>query len=388
MEVQDDTAVVEFMGITGVATPDEAQNFLEMAGGDLAQAVALYMDLQTGGRTPNDQAAATEDVRAPMESFEDQIVDIEQDQRNIERLVEQDANAMQNRMQFDNDSGDTSHPSALNSLFAAPSFSDKRQWYECLQTGKDSQRWVFVNIQHKEVFECHRLNRDLWSDETVIEIMTANFVFWQRDTDSTEGSVFCQRYKVDVNDKTNLPFLCVVDPRTGQLIKSWTSGAWTRGGPHVAADFLYSFLDRNSLQNTPTGHDLSRGESSKRPVPDHSATSSDAEPMGVKQQRVRENSPVRAEEAIIAQKEKQAELPMVDEAKPTTQVQIRFIDGSKRAFQFNEDHCVNDLYSVVASVLGNREFQICGGFPPKPIDQDLTLREAGLCQSSVTVRKK
>jgi len=379
MELQDDI-VVEFMGITGAPSPDEARNFLEMAAGDLAQAVALYMDLQAGGRTSDDRAPATEDVRAPMESFEDQIVDIEQDHINIERLVEQDANAMQNRMQFDNDGNDTSVPSALNSLFAAPSFSDKRQWYECLQAGKDMQKWVFVNIQHKEVFESHTLNRDLWSDETVIEIMTANFVFWQRDTDSTEGSVFCQRYKVDVNDKSNLPFLACVDPRTGQLVKSWNCRAWARGGPHVAADFLYSFLDNNSLLSSPTG-----GESSKRPVPDNSATSSDAEPVAVKQ-KVREEPPAKVEP--LAQKAQDIALPLVDESKPTTQVQIRFYDGSKRAFKFNEDHYVNDLYSVVASVLGSREFQICGGFPPQPItDEDQSLREAGLCQSSVTVRK-
>eukprot|EP00397_Hematodinium_sp_SG-2012_P039158 GEMP01042714.1.p1 GENE.GEMP01042714.1~~GEMP01042714.1.p1 ORF type:complete len:390 (+),score=95.02 GEMP01042714.1:40-1209(+) len=384
--------VASFMGITGVSTPDEAKNFLDMAGGDLSQAVSLYMDIQGGASgTPTQQTES--EVRAPLESFQDQIIDLQQEQRNAEKLVEQDAAAMATRMQFDNEEKGDSRPSVLNSLFAAPAFSEKKTWFECMQLGKETQRWILVNIQDKELFESHVLNRDVWNDETIQEIISGNFVFWQRDTESVEGMQFCQCYKIDVQLKTSLPHVGVVDPRTGRLVKSWNAKKWD--GPHVAADFFYSFLDRHSLSVPPSI------ESSKRPSPETSPSPREEkiEPVA---QRVKEDSP-RLEALVpeppaapdpapqtVAQtvKEDQLQLPSVDESKPVTQVQIRFGDGSKRAFQFNEEHLVADLYTVVASVLCTREFQICGGFPPKPIvDHNSSLRTAGLCQSSVTVRQ-
>ena len=40
-------------------------------------------------------------------------------------------------------------------------------------------KWVILNVQNHDDFACKCLNRDLWSDETVKEIIKANFVFNQ-----------------------------------------------------------------------------------------------------------------------------------------------------------------------------------------------------------------
>jgi len=394
-------AVAQFMGITGVATLDEAGNFLEMAGGDLAQAVELYMDLQGGGGSmpipQDDIAPAQEEVRAPIESFNDQIVQqqSERDQRHIERLVQQDAEAMQARMAFDQggnldneESGDA--PKVLNKQFAAPSFNEDRPWFECMQKAQESQRWIFANIQHKEVFDCHVLNRDIWSDETVSEVMMANFIFWQRDTETTEGAIFCERYKIDPCDKIQFPNLQIIDPRTGQSLKRWIGSSWCRTGPLSVCDILINFLDQHSLTDTsldigtmPTTNTTKRLTPDPRPSVDKASVSE--EPAA---QRKKEE-PVEPPPAPIAQRTEDIALPVIDDSKVTTQVQIRFYDGSKRAVKFNEDHTIQDLHNVIENVLSHKNFSVVGGFPPKPFSSmEMTIKDAGICQSAVTVRNK
>jgi len=75
----------------------------------------------------------------------------------------------------------------------------------------------------------------------------------------------------------------------------------------------------------------------------------------------------------------------VDASKPTTKIQIRFHDGSKKAQEFNQDHTVGDLRNFCAQITG-QPMSIKGGFPPKPItDDSQTLKDAGLCGAAVTV---
>jgi len=75
----------------------------------------------------------------------------------------------------------------------------------------------------------------------------------------------------------------------------------------------------------------------------------------------------------------------VDAAKPTTKIQIRFHDGSKKAQEFNQDHTVGDLRTFCSQITG-QPMAVKGGFPPKPMTDDTqTLKDAGLCGAAVTV---
>jgi UBX domain-containing protein 1 len=76
----------------------------------------------------------------------------------------------------------------------------------------------------------------------------------------------------------------------------------------------------------------------------------------------------------------------VDTSKPTTKIQIRFHDGSKKAQEFNQDQTVGDLRAFCSQVTG-QAMTIKGGFPPKPLTDDAqTLKDAGLCGAAVTVQ--
>lgn len=82
--------------------------------------------------------------------------------------------------------------------------------------GSSQNKWLLVNIQNGREFKCQTLNRDVWSNLTVLEIIKEHFIFWQVYHDSFEGGRYIQFYNV-----TSYPHVSIVDPRTGEQMKSW-----------------------------------------------------------------------------------------------------------------------------------------------------------------------
>jgi thioredoxin-related protein len=50
--------------------------------------------------------------------------------------------------------------------------------------GEQEGKWLIVNIQDSKEFKCQQLNRDVWSNEAVRNIMAENFLLWQVITDT------------------------------------------------------------------------------------------------------------------------------------------------------------------------------------------------------------
>ena len=44
---------------------------------------------------------------------------------------------------------------------------------------RDARRWLLVNLQRDSDFSCHALNRDVWRDELVENLVREGFIFWQ-----------------------------------------------------------------------------------------------------------------------------------------------------------------------------------------------------------------
>lgn len=40
-------------------------------------------------------------------------------------------------------------------------------------------KWLMINIQNVQDFACQCLNRDVWSNEAVKNIIREHFIFWQ-----------------------------------------------------------------------------------------------------------------------------------------------------------------------------------------------------------------
>lgn len=84
------------------------------------------------------------------------------------------------------------------------------------ESGSSQNKWLLVNIQNGREFNCQTLNRDVWSNQTVKDILKESFIFWQVYHDSFEGGRYIQFYNV-----TSYPHVSIIDPRTGEQMKSW-----------------------------------------------------------------------------------------------------------------------------------------------------------------------
>ena len=120
-------------------------------------------------------------------------------------------------------------------------------WDAARDEGKDSEKWLLINVQDASVFDCQVLNRDLWKDSGVQDTVKEHFIFLQYSKDDPRASSYIQYYFQGSDVSDNYPHIAIVDPRTGEQMKIWS------GPPLVKpADFLmqlHEFLDRYSLNH-------------------------------------------------------------------------------------------------------------------------------------------
>jgi hypothetical protein len=67
---------------------------------------------------------------------------------------------------------------------------------EAREVAKKDQKWILVNIQCDKAFSSHLLNRDVWTNETLVSLIRMNFVFWQRGTTSQDGQMFVSMHRL------------------------------------------------------------------------------------------------------------------------------------------------------------------------------------------------
>lgn len=111
-------------------------------------------------------------------------------------------------------------PSRLSDLYRPPvdisfcgSFQAARDY------AKEQNRWLIVNVQDNSDFNCQVLNRDIWSNCKLREIMERFFVFWQVAIDNSDGHRYQVFYGIDA-----FPYVGIIDPRTGEEKFSYKNG--------------------------------------------------------------------------------------------------------------------------------------------------------------------
>lgn len=115
---------------------------------------------------------------------------------------------------------DPGMPSRLSDLYRPPvdisfcgSFQAARDY------AKEQNRWLIVNVQDNSDFNCQVLNRDIWSNEKLREVMKRFFVFWQVAIDNSDGHRYQVFYGINV-----YPYVGIIDPRTGEEKFSYKNG--------------------------------------------------------------------------------------------------------------------------------------------------------------------
>ena len=141
----------------------------------------------------------------------------------------------------------------LEGLYGRPSeLMFGGSFYELRQKGKKEDKWLLINIQAENVFNSHVLNRDVWADECIVDMVNCNFIFWQTQDFTEEGKVYAERYHVD-----KFPHIAILDPRTGGLVWSKEDIA----DKTYIAEHLQDFISDNPSPNTSRPGKVARGAS-------------------------------------------------------------------------------------------------------------------------------
>lgn len=161
-----------------------------------------------------------------------------------------------------------SHARRLEDLFRPPyDLMTRLPWDEARALGKEDKKWILVNLQDMNDFNCQALNRDIWKDGAVRELVLENFIFLQYDKDYPDSEEYVTFYLPSQTHENpdNYPHVSIVDPRTGEQVKVWTGRPFPS-----AADFhaeLAEFLDRYSLAAN-SKNPVAKATAKKPPVVD------------------------------------------------------------------------------------------------------------------------
>ncbi|CAL5354464.1 unnamed protein product [Camellia sinensis] len=141
-------------------------------------------------------------------------------------------------------------PDNLATLYRPPFALMHNGTFEAAKdAAKIQDKWFLVNVQSNKEFSSHMLNRDTWANEAVSQTISNNFIFWQVYDDTEEGRKVCTYYKLD-----SIPVILVIDPITGQKMRSWRGMVQ----PESLLEDLLPFMD-----GSPKDHHVSL--SHKRP---------------------------------------------------------------------------------------------------------------------------
>jgi len=287
-ETFDDDVITQFCEVADT-TPEVAKNYLSVADGILENALQLFFsgfeipkkaepipvddniegEASIPAETVHHQPPPpSDDVRAPIAATTDILVDDYNFGSWQQTSYQQSFQALDPFRDFSTETeeikilGDgeeldeeTWNKSAkLSELFKIPydiifngSFSEARD------NAKKASKWLLVNIQDTSEFACQVLNRDLWKNEDVKDLIKQNFIFVQYPITSREGQQYKQFYPFE-----KYPHISLVDPRTGERIRVWDDVV----AAEVFVNELCEFLVSNSLSsNQPLRTDKGKDES-------------------------------------------------------------------------------------------------------------------------------
>jgi UBX domain-containing protein 7 len=120
-------------------------------------------------------------------------------------------------------------------------------WDEAREQGREEEKWLLVNVQDPSIFDCQVLNRDIWKNQEIMDVIRESFVFLQYNRDDTRGSSYVQYYfHGSLDNQDAYPHIAIVDPRTGEQVKVWSGAPIPK--PQDFLMQLFEFLDRYSLK--------------------------------------------------------------------------------------------------------------------------------------------
>uniref|UniRef100_A0A2K6BNK7 UBX domain-containing protein 7 n=1 Tax=Macaca nemestrina TaxID=9545 RepID=A0A2K6BNK7_MACNE len=461
--------IQQFTAITG-ASESVGKHMLEACNNNLEMAVTMFLDGGGIAEEPSTSSASVsavrphteEEVRAPIPQKQEILVEPEPlfgapKRRRPARSIfdgfrDFQTETIRQEQELRNGGAIDKKLTTLADLFRPPiDLMHKGSFETAKECGQMQNKWLMINIQNVQDFACQCLNRDVWSNEAVKNIIREHFIFWQvrrrgrkvRDTYSKiiSGVKLVEWHQLDVSS--------FLDQVTGFLGEHGQLDGLSSSPPKKCArseslidaseDSQLEAAIRASLQethfdSTQTKQDSRSDEESESELFSGSeefisVCGSDEEEevenlaksrksphkdLGHRKEENRRpltEPPVRTDpgtgtatnhQGLPAVDSEILEMPPeksdgvvegIDVNGPKAQLMLRYPDGKREQITLPEQAKLLALVKHVQSKgYPNERFELLTNFPRRKLshlDYDITLQEAGLCpQETVFVQER
>lgn len=352
---------------------ERARQIMEAQGVD--QSTALAIAEAQGEPQPQ--------VRAPIAQTTARLIDSDRpglsrnmmtEHDHMFQRIERDMNQMRNQMRQNVDNGGLSvaftdqvtneetptqtpaQNTNLQSLFSPPrEILFQGSWDNAKEFAKEANKWVLVNIQKDSEFLSYNLNRDLWSNEIVKDLISTTFVFFQHEDTDQEAQKFKSFY-----NPARFPHISIVDPFTGEQMREIELAPYQHDSSDLLAAFLEvtnNFLESNTLegekikkmQRMMLNRNKEKHNENSQQKPQTSTNSGTTEPINTEQQIVTEGTAEVQVQDVDVQMLDDFE-SLEDEPAPgpnVAVVQFRLFGKKTIKRRFRKDQQVKDLFSFV-----------------------------------------
>ncbi|KTW30126.1 hypothetical protein T552_00604 [Pneumocystis carinii B80] len=447
-----DEAICQFCSVTFASLKD-AKYYLDLSCMDLEQAIELYyesrnvkegIEMPSGENISDDsfvqaiEKNTEKDVfKGPDVSKNDNVNDLvvekwnNTSKSNTSETIPKYTQSYLNRIrksvfnqsfsrvweddEFSAASKERSKKSRASYLFRPPFDIIKNIDFESAkELAKNKMLWVMVNLQDNTDFLCQKLNRDLWKDQRVKDVILKNFIFLQYISTSSDGILYQQFYPIK-----EYPHISIIDPRTGERVKVWDSSLIE---PNNFLMDLHDFLETYSLDpdfknpitqklSAKKVEDMSESEqinaaliaslNERNKISNHKRVSSKDEVIVIFDDSDVNHNGYLFYFIILSLTLKDIQkspslfekIPAVTPSEPNamskdiTNIQFRFSDGSKKVRLFNLSDKVSRLFEYIKSELAtnSKEFELVFNRIKLINELDQTLEALKLKNANITV---
>jgi len=394
------TMITNFISITGAET-DVAKQYLQASSWELSTAVDRFYTNPPVSEQNQPLTGVEPEVRAPIAATFDTLVGAPAHPLPWMSGIVQQPRPSRDWGANWQGGQESSRNTILADLFKAPEYKFTGTLQEACRKAEQESKAVVVNIQSVQEFKSHLLNRDVWKDVVIKQMVDHNFILCQWDVDHPEGQKYIQFYNC-----YEFPHLAILNPTIRKEVVRFSD---KRSNLQVQ-EVLLGYLEQKTMKERRSHHKPSEeGINPTLKQGNRNSVSSNEENMI--QAAIQASLIDRKEEVPDAEKKNSGEdktnLPALDKSKldkvvysippepelsdQTTNLRVQFPDGGKLSRRFCLDAKAQLIYDWCASECKSSDFTLSIRFPRKVLgkkDFSLTLRELGFRNIQLFLTKK
>ncbi|PKU34506.1 ubx hypothetical protein [Limosa lapponica baueri] len=278
----------------------------------------------------------------------------------------------------------------LADLFRPPiDLMHKGSFETAKECGQMQNKWLMINIQNVQDFACQCLNRDVWSNEAVKNIIREHFIFWQESLiDASEDSQLEAAIRASLQETHFDSSQAKQESRSDEESESELFSGSEEFISVCGSEEEEESENPAKLRKSPHKDLGYKKEESRRPQPEPPART---EPGTASNHRVLPCIDAGTLEESTDKPESIFQGPDVNG--PKAQLMLRYPDGKREQISLPEQAKLLALVKHVQSKgYPNERFELLTNFPRRKLshlDYEITLQEAGLCpQETVFVQER